>query len=226
MKKYIFSTALFLFAALLGASCSENFMESDKGSTELALTSSQSDVVLAEKTHNADGVALSWTTGTNYGTGNRINYTLELALDGTNYANPITLDMGDETYSWSKTQGDLNKLLADNFGLKNGAQATIDARITAKVAGYDDKTQQAETKFNVTTYEPVTTTLYMIGDATPTGWSVDNPTVMKQTDAGIFTATVRLRSSGAFKFITSKGSFVPSYNKDASDASGMKLVLR
>lgn len=41
-----------------------------------------------EQAHGDDALELSWTTGTNYGTGNKISYTLELAKAGSNFAAP------------------------------------------------------------------------------------------------------------------------------------------
>ena len=49
--------------------------------------------------------------------------------------------------------------------------AEYKARVTARVAA-DERTQQSEIQFTATPYEPVTETLYLIGDATATGWSV------------------------------------------------------
>ena len=86
--------------------------------------------------------------------------------------------------------------------------------------------------FSVTAYKPLTSTLYLIGSATPGGWSADDATEMTRKDNGIFTWTGRL-VAGEFKFITTLGSFLPSYNKGtdgllvlrSSDTSRMNLLL-
>ena len=69
------------------------------------------------------------------------------------------------------------------------------------------------------------TTLYLIGDATPNGWSADNATAMERTDNGQFTWTGKL-NTGSFKFITTLGEFLPSYNRDATAGEGLKLTYR
>ena len=61
-------------------------MELDKGQNELVLTASKTEVVLNEQAHADDALELSWTTGTNYGTGNKISYTLELTKTGSDFA--------------------------------------------------------------------------------------------------------------------------------------------
>ena len=65
-----------------------DYMELDKGHNELALSTSNTEVVLNEQAHGDDALELSWTTGTNYGTGHKISYTLELAKAGSNFAAP------------------------------------------------------------------------------------------------------------------------------------------
>lgn len=81
--------------------------------------------------------------------------------------------------------------------------------------------QVSTTAFSVTAYKPLTSTLYLIGSATPGGWSADDATEMTRKDNGIFTWTGRL-VAGEFKFITTLGSFLPSYNKGTDGL----LVLR
>ncbi|MCD8385436.1 MAG: SusF/SusE family outer membrane protein [Bacteroidales bacterium] len=202
--------------AMLAACTDNDYTELDKGYTELALTASTDEVVLQESNHSSEAIALDWTTGTNYGTGNRISYTLDIARSGSDFANPVTIKSGvQQDYSWAPTVEDLNSMLIDQMGLSAGQTATIDARVTAIVTGSDD-TQVATTAFTVTTYQAVTETLYLIGDATPNGWNADNATEMQRTDNGIFTWTGNL-TSGEFKFLTTLGQFLPSYNNAGND---------
>ena len=96
----------------------------------------------------------------------------------------------------------------------------INARLTAIVEGMDER-QTATASFSATPYAPVTTTLYLVGDATPNGWSADNATEMKRTDNGIFTWQGNLKA-GELKFLTTPGQWLPSYNNDGNGG----LVLR
>ena len=188
MKKYIYQLLCSLFIGATMVACTEDYMETDKGHDTLTLSVNQQELVLNEKNHSQEALALSWTTGTNYGSGNRISYTLELAKAGTDFANAYSVDLGTGTYQWTKKVEDLNH-------------------------------------FTLTTYQPVTTTLYLIGDATPNGWSADNATAMERTDNGQFTWTGKL-NTGSFKFITTLGEFLPSYNRDATAGEGLKLTYR
>jgi len=222
MRHYIYSLMMVVLAGLGLASCTDNdYEELDKGRDVLSLTTDQAATVLDENNHASDAIILNWTTGNNYGSGNRISYKLELAKGGTNFAEPyVAVDGETQTYTWSANQENLNNLILDKFGGVPGVEATVDARVTAMVSGYSEE-QTSEASFTVTPYKPVTSTLYLIGDATPNGWSADNATEMTRSTNGLFVWEGTLKA-GDFKFITTKGQFLPSYNK-AEDGS---VVLR
>ena len=212
MKKHIYGIFALMMGLCLAACSDQDYAEMDKGSDVLTLTVDQAADVLDEANHANDAVNLTWTTGNNGHTGNRIAYRLELAKAGTGFANAYTpVDGENQVYAWSANQENLNDLALDKFGGHPGQPVEIEARVTATVAGTDN-VQTSESKFTVTPYKPVTTTLYLIGDATPNGWSADNATEMTRTTNGLFTWEGTLKQ-GSFKFITTLGQFLPSYNK-------------
>lgn len=213
MKKHVYKYCLpALLFGFMTAACSDNdYTELDKGSNELAITVDQSADVLAEINHSADAVTLNWTTGNNYKTGNRITYLLEMNAGGNSY---VAVDNQTQTYQWSANQEELNNILRYQLGIAAGQSATVNVNLTAKVAGME-QVQTTSTSFTATPYEPVTSTLYLIGDATPNGWSADNATELKRTDNGVFTWQGNLKQ-GEMKFITTKGQFLPSYNNDGN----------
>ncbi len=221
MKKYILQFFAILSIMLCMTACSDNdYMELDKGSTPLAISVDNTNIVLSEENYANDAIVVSWTSGTNYGTGQKIYYTLEIAREGTNFANAYrALDSVTQEYTWTKTVEALNEIMMNYFGLSGGENISLEARISAEVDGQE--LQTATTQFAVTAYTPVTTTLYLIGDATPNGWSADDATEMTRTSNGIFSWEGNL-TVGNFKFITTLGSFVPSYNKGTDG----KLVYR
>ena len=118
MKKYIYQLLCSLFIGGTMVACTEDYMETDKGHDTLTLSVNQQELVLNEKNHSQEALALSWTTGTNYGSGNRISYTLELAKAGTDFANPYSVDLGTGTYQWTKKVEELNQFLHTQFGIR------------------------------------------------------------------------------------------------------------
>ena len=213
---------LLLAGCAFMASCADDdYMELDKGDTQLALTANANEITLDEAAHAENALTLTWTSGTNHGTGNRITYKLEMAEAGTGFANPyLVADEMTQKYTWSATTEQLNTLLRDNFGVKGDNRYAVEARVTATVAGIDD-VQTAVKALNVTAYEPVTTTLYVTGTATLGGTDLSLAEEMTRTDNGKFTYTGYMKA-GTYKFITTLGQELPSYNR-GEDGS---LVLR
>ena len=222
MKKSFNHIPAIILCGLALTACTDNdYMELDKGHDTLALSAFQSADVLDEALHSSEAISLSWTTGTNYGTGNRICYTLEIAPAGSGFADAYTaVDQQTQTYSWSVSQENLNALLLDKFGGVADQSQQLDARVTAHVTGQSE-VQTAMLTFAATPYAPVTSTLYLVGDATPNGWDNWHATEMKRIDNGQFTWEGNLRP-GSFKFLTTLGEWIPSYNRDSDG----RLVLR
>lgn len=212
-----------LVAAISGlTACSDNdYTETDKGSTILTMTADQQATMLSELNHSAEALTLKWTSGHNFHSGHRISYTLELAEAGTSFVAPyVAIDHETQRYDWSANQEQLNDILLQQLGATAGREMQVEARVQAFVEGFDEVQTETVT-FGVTPYEPVSTTLYLIGDATPGGWSADNATEMKRQDNGLFTWQGNLRQ-GELKMITTLGQFLPSYNNDGQG----RLVYR
>lgn len=221
MKRNIFRLASFIFGcAALASSCADdNYMELDKGHDELTLTANATELVLEEKNHADEALALTWTTGTNFGTGNKIYYTLEIAKAETDFAAPfVVVDTKIQTYSYKATVEELNENLRAFFG--EAEDLALEARVTA-IVPETDEIQSSTVAFTVKTYEPVTSVLYIFGDATNTGWSLDAMEELKRVDNGIFTWTGKLTAGKGFKFAVTKD-FIPTYNKGGEG----KLVYR
>ena len=218
MKKYIYGFIGILLGGLLLSACTDqDYKQLDKGLNQLTLTAAEKVDNLQEINHASNAITLNWTTGNNADTGNRIYYQLKLAKAGTNFAEPYTaLANGSQVYTWSINEENINNLILDKFGGTAGQPTSIDARISAIVNGVD-QAQTDSLTFQMTPYKAVTTTLYLIGDATPNGWSADNATAMTRTENGLFTWEGTLKS-GNLKFITTLGQFLPSYNKNENDS--------
>lgn len=176
----------------------------------VALSTSADNVVLAQKNDASVAVSINWTAGSNQGTGNSISYTLDLDQDGNNFANAKSYNMGKAVYQKDFTVSELNDLLLNYWNVQPGTAVTLEARITAKIAGEtvpDDVTEAS--KFAVTPYEPVSSTLYLIGDASPNGWDANNAIAMTPdaNDPTTFSYQGTLKA-GNLKFITTLGSFL------------------
>lgn len=200
--------------------CSKNDdMELNKGNNVLALSVDKPEALLQEKDKNNDALKLSWTSGSNGGTNAGISYTLLIDHQGNNFATPFTQELGKGQTERKFFVVELNELLISTFGFQPGEEALMESKVVTTVLGHPELSETSNViSFKITGYKPVSTLLYLIGDATPNGWSADNATEMTP-DAdlpGVFSWQGKM-NNGNFKMITSLGNFLPSYNKGGSE---------
>lgn len=227
MKRYISYFLIVVMGVIFLTACNENEIEYNKGEEPLALKANETNIQLEPRTPDSDALLFSWTTGTNSGTNSAINYLLQIDKEGNNFNEGVSIDIGRRIYSRKYTHAQLNNLLLGDFNVIPGTSIKLEARIIALVASEKASDQISEiVSFTAKSYQPVSSTLYLIGDATPGGWSLDNATPLNpiSKDPGGFVVTVDLKV-GDFKLVTTKNDFLPSYNRDGN-ASEPRLVYR
>lgn len=222
MKKSLLINIIAALAALLPAvflaSCEPKEIEPVEGET-LAVTTELAGPVLDQRNAGANALDIRWTSGTNHKTGKPISYTLEIDRQGNNYSGGMKFDIGKTSSRMlSFTHQELNDSILKYWPDYLEKAIDLQVRVTAAVDGFDN--QVAETSFSVTTYKWRVLVLYMIGSATPGGWSNDKVTAMSEstTETGVFTYNGVL-TDGEFRFTTTVGDFWPGYAADPSDNS-------
>lgn len=226
-KKTGWFTAMFLtLVAVFSASCKKDiYDEFDQGINQPVVLSSDRDTVkLFEKDHDKYAVTLSWTAGSNFGSNSSITYKLLVDKEGNDFQEAVVQELGKAAFEKKFFVKDLNQLLVSDLGLTPGIEAGVELKVVTSVSGNPSQADSTTKVLRVTPYQPVTQTLFLIGDATPNGWDAGNATALiaHSSTPGRFTWQGRL-NAGEFKFITTKGSFSPSYNRGAASN---KLVLR
>lgn len=223
--KNIYSLILLIATALFAGCADDNLMELDKGDNPLEISVSEPQLALDAALPDGEALKLTWSSGTNHGTNAAISYTLQIDRQGNQFAGGLTLAMGREAYEKSYRNEELNNLLIETFDATPGEAITLEARVNASVAdeGIEPATSEP-VAFAVTPHKPISGTLYLIGDATPNGWSADEATELRKVPGKprTFTWSGSLKT-GSFKFITTLGEFVPSYNKGTGEGT---LYLR
>lgn len=188
----------------------------------LGLTVSHSEITL-EELFVDNRLGFNWTSGTNSGTGAAIRYTLEIDREGNDFSEPImTLLEGEKNvFSTSIDHGTLNNGLLEN-GMLAGAAQGLTAKITARFPNTSLQPQTATSTFTITPYKPVSTQLYIVGDATPVGWDITNAIELTastvQRRVFIYEGSL---VNGNFKFaVNTDDCFCQDfYTKDADDDS-------
>ncbi|GHT13346.1 hypothetical protein AGMMS4956_09390 [Bacteroidia bacterium] len=226
MKHYFsYILAAVLCAALLPA-CNESEIEYNKAEVPLELTLSTDAAVLDIHAPAKEAIAFTWTAGTNGGTNSAIDYFLQIDEQGNNFDGGKLIEIGRRVYEYKYTHSQLNDLVLGDFGVPKGEAINLEARVIAMVSSEQASDQTSATMpFTVTSYvPPVTNTLFIIGSATPGGWSLNAATPMNTitNEVGGFRATVDL-GAGELKFVVSKADFWPAFVKDGSAAED-KLI--
>jgi hypothetical protein len=186
----------------------------------LTVSATKSNVVLNQKEAGNSGIDFNWTTGTNQGTGASISYLLQIDKKGNSFANPVSFDMGKGVYAKNLTVEELNNLLLNTLGLAPNAVAQLDARVVATISANPEmKDISPEFSFSATPYQPVSKTLYLLGNSSPNGWNPDNAIALNASasDPTVFVYQGTL-GIGDIKFITTLGNLLPSYQKGADDS--------
>ena len=166
---------------------------------------------------------LTWTAGTNNGTGSAIAYTIDIDKAGNAFASGLQLLIGrtmDRTivFSHDMLADTLKQAFAD---IQEEQFYTFEMRVRAKVVKTGDEQVSPVIKLVVKLKTPVPE-LYLIGDATPNGWSLERATSMliDYDDPGHYTWSGPMYQ-GEFKLLTSTESWLPCYVSDETDPKVM-----
>ena len=225
MKRNLF--AFIAVAACMLAGCEkaqENGEDGTGGGNDSAfeLETSTEAVVLDSSKEGATAVTFTWTSGSNFGTGSAIEYVWEITTaSDADYEDAYREELGRNITSRSFAVGELNNYLRTHLLAMDGVEETYKVRVSSIVAG-SDVDQSDEVTFKATTYEPFTGELYLLGSASPAGWSLDNAPALELQGSGIFTFTGRL-NKGDFKFVTSRANFWPGYVRDGDADDNLTL---
>ena len=94
----------------------------------------------------------------------------------------------DQELSYAFTVRELNDYLrAAGISLTYGETIEVEATVIAEVIGHEEEYEQVSSvSFKVTTYEPVSETLYICGDATQGGWNEEQMEMSEGKDFKFF----------------------------------------
>lgn len=131
--KNIFKTTLLAIAALGIWSCEEEqdlYFLSQPASFEIVTPESGTAIVLTQELMSNPALTISW-DDTDYGTPTAVNYTVQAALEGTNFETPVSVASTTNTTITFSVE-ELNNI-ANGLGLAPFTAAGMDVRIRASV---------------------------------------------------------------------------------------------
>ncbi len=186
--------------------------------SDLVLNSTTRSVVTSAANASQEGVAFSWNAGFIGFEGTR-TYKLEYSKGGTNFTAITTVNVA--TQSKSFTQLDLNNIAALSFGVPAGSVGNIDFRIRA-TNGLDKVIYSNIVTVAVTPHSskpvpkyPVPANLFLVGDASPSGW--DNPVAtpsqqFTRIDDNTFGMIIQLTGGKQYLLLPVNGSWSNKYS--------------
>ncbi|MFP5438952.1 MAG: SusF/SusE family outer membrane protein [Bacteroidia bacterium] len=222
IKPIKFWAALPLVALLLVFGCSDDDLQNNIPQAGPLLLSVSANEMVLEPSMYLNNFKFSWTTGTSEGTGSSISYKLELDKTENNFSNPIEYDFGTNKFAFDLNVATLNQILLTTFGAQAGTPIALQARVTATFANGSVSPQTSVVDLLFTPYRPLTTTLFIVGDATPNGWDIANATALVPSSTNPVEFVYNgLLSTGNFKFAVSQdGCWCQDfYTKDGTDAN-------
>ncbi|PTN10539.1 SusF/SusE family outer membrane protein [Mangrovibacterium marinum] len=198
--------ALAIYSGFLLNSCQQDEDIIISNGDPVTLTLSSTQLALSQESYASTALSISWTRGSNQGTGSSISYVLEIGKSGDSFTNAKIFDLGKGVYEKSFTVSDLNDLVLNYWGVEAGTTAEFEAKVTANVTNEDVEDGITEIQsFSVTPYKPVSSELYIVGDATPNGWDIASATALTASASTPWVYTYQGQlTTGNFKFAVSQ----------------------
>lgn len=144
-----------------------------------------------------------------------LEYTIEGAEAGTDFANAAPLGVVTNGNTLSLTHGEFNAV-ALGLGYAVETAADMDLRIVARYmnsGGFTLERTSATTTISVTPYNAVFPYIYFVGDATTPGWNNDNnnTVVFRSQDVPNSYHFTGYFGAGAFKLLETRGLWQPQW---------------
>lgn len=222
LKKLSFLIAtVFIFLA----SCSKELKAPEAAPLDPGvLSASANDVVINSGNPGDVAVTFNWTATSN----SLIRYYLILSAGSAS----DTLTIAQNAVSKSFTNGELNTILVSKLGLAIGVVADLNVMAKADVTINDKEatTNVVTIKVTPAATGPAYSKLWVVGDATPNGWNIDNPNEMKVDPTNAFQFKYNeVLNPGEFKIPVSTGNwgtdyFMPPSNNPALNSTNVQLV--
>ena len=215
---------LIAFVALVAVSCTADDVEDRpiiEAATAPILLTPKSDfrIVLSKVAENDIATTMVWNDAAYTGMTTVVNYSIEIAKAGTKFATPSVVGTTTSRFK-SITVGELNSALI-NGGFTAREENSVEIRIKSTVGGTGGVSQFSNSfTIKATPYRtPLASSLWLVGAATPGGWSWDNdaetefPLVVGKTD--VYSVSLMLKNGETFRIFLGNN-FTPNGNWDAS----------
>lgn len=193
----------------------------------LTITLSQDSVLCLPIYKDLAALELSWTPGTNHGSGSAISYTVEMDKEGNNFAEGLKWEIGRTAnrvllFSHQQLADTLHQTYPE---VEEGEYMVFECRVRAKIIQSGEEQVSNVAKVAIAWNATMMTDLYLVGDATPHGWDLGRATamIMDMDHFSTFSWSGTMHK-GEFKLIVNTEDWFPCFVKDSTDEA--KMVYR
>jgi len=223
-NKLIIKLALFALVVVVAA-CSKTLKAPEPQPLETGTLSASVDTVIINAANpSAEATTLSWTAFANSLISYKVIFTSGSATD--------TVTVPQNSASKKFTNAELNSILVDKFSLPIGTAAKIQAVVYANVTTNGKTATSNSIELTVT---PAPTgaaykELWIVGDATPNGWDINNPNKMVLDPTNSFQFKYNeVLAKGEFKIPVATGNwgtdfFMPPANHPDITSTAVQLI--
>ncbi|AWA29584.1 hypothetical protein HYN48_05490 [Flavobacterium magnum] len=217
--------AFIMISGLWSCESEDNFMIAEPQANAFAILTPDTGtaVTITEATPTANtALTLTWEDVT-YGTPTLVNYTVEFALNGTDFANPTVITTVPDT-RYAMTFADLDakaKALVTTPEIPyDGSPIAIDVRIKSSIGTTASEEKYSEvTTIVVTSFIPTNPPLidypqlYLVGPASEAGWAngADNQPMFRDANNDKLFILTAYFNAGQLKFLAKYGQWAPQY---------------
>ena len=214
----------FLFASCKKEESQVKYIDATKPVLTSSLASA-GKIVLKEDNQLELAFKLNWTNPNyQFSTGvssQPVNYTIEIDTSGSNFTNPDRSKVDISTdLSRNITIGDFNKYLVSNIKLKAEVEHNVEIRVVATLGSGGAMVVSNTIAYKVTPYPvvkiplPSSGDLFLVGDASPGGWSNPVATPSQQftkISSTKYQITIALNADKKFLLLPENGSWGKKY---------------
>src|SRR5690606_30803635 len=189
------------------------------------LTASADVVTINPDKPGDEAMTISWAAFPNA----MIKYTIQLSYEGVEEL--VTVPSGAVSKRFN--HGELNNILVDKLGMNIGSESELGLTLLAEISSKNESAVSKNIKIKVT---PAATgaaynELWVVGDATPNGWDINNPNSMRKDPTDPFQFKFNeVLNAGDFKIPVSTGDwgtdfFMPLQNNPAITETTVQLTI-
>ncbi|MDQ3278870.1 MAG: SusF/SusE family outer membrane protein, partial [Bacteroidota bacterium] len=214
-----------LLASLFFIACKKELKAPEPAPLDTGVLSASKDTVNINAANpGGEAVTISWTAAAN----SMITYKMRLSAGG----KTDTVAIAQNSVRKRFTNAELNSILVDKLKLPVGELASVTVTVDALVPanGKTASSNSITLKAKPAATGPAYAKLWVVGDATPNGWDINNPNQMKQDPTNVFQFKYNeVLKAGEFKIPVATGNwgtdyFMPPANNPAITSTAVQLI--